>query len=362
MPVFRLLTDNHFRNHCKFVLMKIAISGSWKEKNRSDWDLREKSSFFEACRQIGVVIGMLDNSEIIVNSDVKDAADRYVLQGIIESVKNNGLSRFPVWVIYPKNGASPFENLNEQEREYLTIRRDPIQLPYKTEAHFMSVDEADIVITIGGGFTTYLSGSYAMLSRKKIVPIASFGGASKKILDKLLQSMHSNAWRRADLDTLGRDWNEQVLSAVQTLVQEFPLVWIMHGRAKNDLNDLKKFLEDKLKIYPIVMEEEFLSGKTPTEKFEGLASRVQCAIILATPDDVGGLKKENGTALELKPRARQNVWLEAGWFWAALGREKVLFLKRDPIEIPSDWGIVYERLPSENGEAIIKFVEGIRKH
>jgi predicted nucleotide-binding protein len=94
-----------------------------------------------------------------------------------------------------------------------------------------------------------------------------------------------------------------------------------------------------------------------------LASRAQCAIIVTTPDDLGGLKKENGTTSELKERAWQNVWLEVGWFWAALGRDKLLFLKRGPIEIPSDWNIVYEHLPLDERAAagIRKFIDGIRK-
>jgi hypothetical protein len=342
--------------------MKISIAGSWKEKDIPNWDLRAKSSFIEACSDIGKVIGKCNGAELIVNSGREDTADIHVVRGIIDSVKNKDkLQPFRVWGIFPKNESSPFENLTQEELGYLDLKYDLIQLPYKTEAHFKSVDAADIIITIGGGFTTYLSGSYAMLSKKKIVPIGSFGGASKKILDKVLQIMGNSIWGRADLENLSRDWSPQVLSSVRMLVKEFPLVWIIHGRAKKDLNDLNNLLK-QLHVRTVVMEDEFVSGKTPTEKFEGLASRVQGAIILATPDDVGALKKKNGSALKLKERARQNLWLEVGWFWAALGREKLLFLKRGSIEIPSDWGIVYEHLPIKKDTTKIReFVNGIGK-
>ncbi len=43
-----------------------------------------------------------------------------------------------------------------------------------------------------------------------------------------------------------------------------------------------------------------------------------------------------------KPRARQNVVLELGYFIGRLGRERVCALKRGEVEIPSDFGgVVY---------------------
>jgi hypothetical protein len=182
---------------------------------------------------------------------------------------NDNLSPFCLKVIFPKDAGEPFENLSKQERKLLNLAHDSIESPYQTEAHFRSIDEADIIITIGGGLTTYLSGSYAMVSRKKIVPIGSFGGASKKILDKVLKSMHRDIYRREDLESLKRDWSAQVLSAVRTLVAEFPLIFIIHGQAKNDLKDLEEFLKRELGTdhNHIVMEKEFAPGKTPTEKF-----------------------------------------------------------------------------------------------
>ena len=51
------------------------------------------------------------------------------------------------------------------------------------------------------------------------------------------------------------------------------------------------------------------------------------------PDDEG--RVNGGT---LKPRARQNVLLELGYFIGLLGRERVCALKRGNIELPSDIG------------------------
>jgi predicted nucleotide-binding protein len=60
--------------------------------------------------------------------------------------------------------------------------------------------------------------------------------------------------------------------------------------------------------------------------------------VLLTPDDEGCEK--GGTP---KPRARQNVLLELGYFVGKLGRDRVCAIKRNDLEMPSDFGgIVYE--------------------
>ena len=52
----------------------------------------------------------------------------------------------------------------------------------------------------------------------------------------------------------------------------------------------------------------------------------------------------------LAPRARQNVVLELGYFIGRLGRDRVCALKRDDIEMPSDFGgVVYETFDSGGG-------------
>jgi predicted nucleotide-binding protein len=68
---------------------------------------------------------------------------------------------------------------------------------------------------------------------------------------------------------------------------------------------------------------------------------VNFAIILLSPDDVGSSKDES---IELRPRARQNVILELGFFLGKLGRGNVFVLlkKATDFELPSDFsGVVY---------------------
>ena len=63
------------------------------------------------------------------------------------------------------------------------------------------------------------------------------------------------------------------------------------------------------------------------------------AVVLATADDVGYLKDQ---PKEAKPRARQNVIFEMGYFVGRLGRKNVVALLEGGVEFPSDYaGVIY---------------------
>ena len=67
--------------------------------------------------------------------------------------------------------------------------------------------------------------------------------------------------------------------------------------------------------------------------------------MLLTPDDLG--KFVIGES-ELKPRARQNVILELGYFIGKLGRSFVGVLYDESVELPSDYrGVEYIKLDIE---------------
>jgi len=113
-------------------------------------------------------------------------------------------------------------------------------------------------------------------------------------------------------------------------------VFIVHGHNTAVQQAVARAIE-KLGLNPIILHEQPNSGKTIIEKFEK-HSDVGFAIILMTDDDEGKAKSE----IDLKKRARQNVILELGYFIGKLGRERVLPLYSDGVELPSDiYGLLY---------------------
>lgn len=131
--------------------------------------------------------------------------------------------------------------------------------------------------------------------------------------------------------------NETAINAPQ---EDTPIncgkVFIVHGR-DGELKHAVARLVEKQGVEAIILSEQANKGKTIIEKFEE-NSDVSGAICLFTADDLGRAK----TDTEERPRARQNVVFEAGYFMGKLGRDRVVIIAEKGVELPSDMqGIVY---------------------
>ena len=116
-------------------------------------------------------------------------------------------------------------------------------------------------------------------------------------------------------------------------------IFIVHGHDKGMRESVARIIS-RLGLSPVILHEQANLGKTIIEKFEDEASDVGFAVVLLSPDDEG---RERGKE-ELRPRARQNVVFEHGFFFAKLGRSRVVALYRDEegFEKPSDVdGVLY---------------------
>ena len=110
-------------------------------------------------------------------------------------------------------------------------------------------------------------------------------------------------------------------------------VFIVHGRDEGAKEAVAHFISD-IGLEPIILAERANQGRTIIEKLERYGNP-DFAIVLFTPDDVGALQNEQD---RVKPRARQNVVLEYGFFAGVLGRDKVCALYKAEVELPSDIG------------------------
>ncbi|HYP21957.1 MAG TPA: nucleotide-binding protein [Actinomycetota bacterium] len=115
-------------------------------------------------------------------------------------------------------------------------------------------------------------------------------------------------------------------------------IFVVHGHDRAAELEVLRFLERATDLRPVVLHDEPNRGRTIIEKFEEVAANATYAVVILTPDDEG--RAQN--APDLKPRARQNVVFELGFFFGALDRNRVAALYTPEIERPSDIdGVAY---------------------
>ena len=136
-------------------------------------------------------------------------------------------------------------------------------------------------------------------------------------------------------------------------------VFIVHGKKHHVRDQIDLYLTKELGLDTCVMEAGAHSGRTLPEKLEEMASECAFAVFILTTDDI--LRDAKNTSIK---RARQNVILEVGYFWGALGRrDRVAFLvEADPaMDLPSDiQGIGWIPITSDLGDTKLKLHSELR--
>lgn len=137
-------------------------------------------------------------------------------------------------------------------------------------------------------------------------------------------------------------------------------LFVSHGHDNKFNAEVISWLKNRkfVNVQVISFERSVLPGETASIRLPALAYDVDAAIILATPDDVGGPKNS-----ELNERARQNVWMEFGFFWAKLGLKRIVLIRKGNIELPRNLaGVTYlevENSISEKGAELSNFLKSL---
>lgn len=136
-----------------------------------------------------------------------------------------------------------------------------------------------------------------------------------------------------------------MMPAASNLTRDLSKVFLVHGHDGEMREAVARFISEKLALEPVILHEKPNKGRTIITKFQEEASGVGFAVVLMAPDDVG----KGPTDADLKPRARQNVVFELGFFIGALGPDKVAAIIRGDVERPSDFdGVVYISFENED--------------
>ena len=185
---------------------------------------------------------------------------------------------------------------------------------------------------------------YSLIAFTTMTPDSEFQAAYVRGLERAASVLESM------IDEIEEYWEEDeksssISNATVSDPRRTSRVFVVHGRDEAAREAVARFLE-QLRLEPVVLHEHANKGRTIIEKFEDHAD-VAFAVVLLTPDDIGGLREGNP---QLRPRARQNVILELGFFLGKLGRQRVCPLVKGDVETPSDYdGVVYTKFDNANG-------------
>lgn len=176
-------------------------------------------------------------------------------------------------------------------------------------------------------------------------------------LDVQPPTMDDMVWLR--VTSAGYEWAETAQEETPITVVEQPQrqedtqvtkVFISHGHNDAVRYKLKDFVQNRLKLTPVILEDMPDEGLTIIEKLEKYGHDSDFALI--------GMTAENQTD-DGEMRTRQNVILEAGFFLGALDRKRVLLLKHKGVTLPSILGgLIYKEF---EGDEIDRVYEDIRQ-
>lgn len=126
---------------------------------------------------------------------------------------------------------------------------------------------------------------------------------------------------------------DQFVRHAQEVAKVGQSVFIVHGGDIELKLDTKNYFREMLGAECVILHEQGGDGGTLIDKFERHASRCSLAVILLSDrDEPGGAF----SSPDAPRRPRPNVLFEMGYFFARLGRQGVVLLRRGDVEINSD--------------------------
>lgn len=188
--------------------MKVLVVGSMHFHGAEE----VRQTLEAACRELGAVLAQRGHT-VIVGSESKNTADRFVVEGAI------GISDHTRIIVYrPDDDARPpFAAERDSHRHVrFTYRRSPGDW---SAGRVYTLWEADVVILIGGGRGTAQTGYSAPVLQKPVLPISSFGGTSAEIWPEVGRFYRAAGTTEDDLAPLREPWGPSTAEAIVKLAE-----------------------------------------------------------------------------------------------------------------------------------------------
>jgi hypothetical protein len=187
--------------------MKIQIVGSIDQ----DLPNERQAEIMAACRAIGEELAR-QKHEIIVGSDHPVTADLYIVEGA-NRLKPKRTTK--VSVVSPEGGERrhsdqrPQHPYKDQEARLPNIKFLHVSTSGTWQAcHLQATQRADAVLAIGGKEATEITGNYAFLLEKPLLPVAALGGSAEGLWHKYKQLYSTVGFTDDESTCLFKSWRK----------------------------------------------------------------------------------------------------------------------------------------------------------
>jgi len=296
--------DNH--------AMIVGIAGRLHEPSvdRSEWPATvEREKFRALCAHLGERLGDYGH-RILVRSASDGTADRWVVEGYIRASQKGDTSTDPR--IFATRGSRgrrhEYEELAEQYPGLFASV--PPRTPRARSDHLIACARCHATICLGGAERTEAIGHAVLAARRQLIPVAASGGAAQVLYEFATQT-YDAAFLPPQIEKLTL-LQELPAPELRTQVDSWladtasgPTVVIVHGHDPDGLTKLKTILRDRCGLSErniSLMIEHASSAITYPEKWERVARSATAAIVLATPDDEGGLRETRAASGSARAR------------------------------------------------------------
>ena len=194
-------------------MARFAVFGSWrnpadqrgnegvqKSNHQFSHELSQEE-FQRACRELGGELAE-QGHQIFVASDSPSTIDFHIVQGVIGVVRKESITQPPILLVRSHARRSSkdandcsaihesaarshpklFKILSTPEDEVWKVVRDTKDWEV---VHDTIAKEADKILVLGGGASTYRIAVRALADGRPIVPIGVFGGAAREVIQML---------------------------------------------------------------------------------------------------------------------------------------------------------------------------------
>jgi hypothetical protein len=186
-----------------------------------------------------------------------------------------------------------------------------------------TVQQADVVVIIGGTEGTECAANWARIAQKPIVPVATFGGSAARIYDEELRQFAEKYADRIDL--IDYELLNQVASDVRKVARDTVSL------AARAITSTHVFVAMPFANDP-KFDDAYESIQTVCQEFHYKARRVSNAeaIDRIVPEIFSGIRKSAFVIVDISEQ-RPNVYYELGFAQGAGKRVIVLALKGTPL-------------------------------